>query len=108
LRLELLESSLGEVIDMSACGMRVSHKGKVTLAQTALDKGLPIELTLKALTGELKVRAKVIRIKKLGFRRHEIGLTFVDVTDKIAEALTKLVRISVDGRMIYDGKRAGG
>jgi len=108
LRLELLESSLGEVIDMSASGMRVEHKGKMTLPKAAIERNVPIELTLKALTGNLKVRAKVVRIKKLGFRRHEIGLTFVDVTEEIAEALTRLVRISVDGRMIYDGRRAGG
>ena len=83
---EMLVCTLGPVLDLSPGGMRV-------LSTRRRDGKL--ELTLWGGDLKLALRARVAWCHRLGFRRHEVGLTFLDVDETVAELLT---RISADHR----------
>jgi hypothetical protein len=78
---ELLMCDLGPVIDLSAGGMRVlSTRPRVGTLDVRLD-GAEVSLTL---------RAKVVWARRLGFRRHEIGLSFLEVDEDTARILSRI------------------
>lgn len=81
-----LECDLGPVLDLSAGGMRV-------LATRPVNGEIRVSLRGDHL--DLKIRCSVAWIRKLGFRRHEIGLTFLDVDGEVS---TILSRIATDHR----------
>ena len=83
---EQLVSSLGPVLDLSAGGMRVlSTRPLLGMRDVGLRGG----------DVSVKLSTKVAWSRRLGFRRHEIGLTFLDVDQ---ELVTVLSRISSDHR----------
>ncbi len=83
---EMLVCDLGPVLDLSPGGMRVlctrRHEGK-------------IGTTLWGGDLKLALGARVAWSRRLGFRRHEIGLTFLGVDEGVADLLS---RISADHR----------
>ena len=83
---EMLVCDLGPVLDLSPGGMRV--------LATRRREG-QLDLTLCGGDLKLALRAKVVWNRRLGFRRHEVGLTLLDVDETVAELLT---RISKDHR----------
>ncbi len=83
---EQLVSDLGPVLDLSAGGMRVlCTRPLLGMKDVGLRSG---DL-------RLNLRTKVAWSRRLGFRRHEIGLTFLDADEKLG---TMLSRISSDHR----------
>ena len=78
---ELLVSDLGPVLDLSPGGMRVlatrPHVGKLDVRIRAGD----VSLTL---------RSNVAWSRRLGFRRHELGLAFIDVDENAAGILATI------------------
>jgi hypothetical protein len=83
---EQLVCDLGPVLDLSAGGMRV------LCTRPLLGK---MDVGLRGSDFGVKLCTKVAWSRRLGFRRHEIGLTFLDVDEKVA---TMLSRISSDHR----------
>ena len=69
--------SLGQVLDISATGMRVVSRGKVHVSE---DEVLP--LTMHTPSGPIALSVQVIWIMKTGMLRHELGFRFVDITPK--------------------------
>lgn len=84
---ESLECNLGPVLDLSSGGMRVLCKRP---QQGSLEVCLRVSQYTMTLTGQ------VVWSKRLGFRRHEIGVQFVDVDDDTTQVLS---RISASYRM---------
>jgi len=84
---ESLECNLGPVLDLSTGGMRVlckrPHQGT-------------LEVRLRASQYSLALSGQVAWSKRLGFRRHEIGVQFVDLDDDTSHILS---RISASYRM---------
>ncbi len=84
---ESLECNLGPVLDLSTGGMRVlckrPHQG-------------PLEACLQASQYSMTLSGQVVWSKRLGFRRHEIGVQFVDLDDDTVRVLS---RISASYRM---------
>ena len=78
---ELLYCNLGPVLDLSAGGMRVLSTKPWSGCFDVELKGADVALT---------VRAKVAWAQRLGFRRHEIGLSFVDVDEEAAQILSRI------------------
>jgi hypothetical protein len=78
---EMLYCTLGPVLDMSAGGMRV-------LSTKPWSGSFDVEL--KGSDVALTVRVKVAWVHRLGFRRHEIGLSFVDVDDEVSTILSRI------------------
>src|SRR5688572_18131140 len=78
---ETLTSNVGEVLDISAGGMRVMT--------TAAPKG-STKVFIKGYTLPGLLLAQVAWSKKHGFRKREVGYRFVDVSAKMAQALTAI------------------
>lgn len=77
----------GDVVDLSATGIRVFRNGGMKWKV-----GDTITLTLKWHEDSVDVKAKVLRVRRLGFRRHDIGLLFEEVSEEVREAIAKLSR----------------
>lgn len=82
---ENVRCPLGEVIDLSRVGMRITSKGKPPLR-----KGQVGKIRLGGPDGSVDVQARVVRMKRIGLRRYEIGLEFVNVKPGVREALGAL------------------
>jgi len=87
LRQELLQSSLGPVLDLSIGGMRVhcnrAPKGRIDV--NLLDLEAPVTLI-----------ADVMWARRIRFRKYEVGLSFPHVPPDIAKQLT---RVSLNHRL---------
>ena len=66
---DALECNHGPVLDLSANGMR--FVGKKTMTGT-------VDLAIMGKGIDLKLKAKVVRCKKLGFRCYEVAVQFLD------------------------------
>ncbi len=75
----------GRVLDISSGGMRVLTRGKPRVSE---GKVFPTHLRTPA--GDLRVMCYTVWLKKIGFRRWELGVRFVDVTHDIRSALSVL------------------
>ncbi len=84
---ELLQSSVGPVLDLSMGGMRV-HCAKPPKGSVAVE--------LLDLEGPVTVNAEVMWVRKLGFRKYEVGLGFPHVPPDVAKQLT---RVSLNHRL---------
>ncbi|MCX5662468.1 MAG: PilZ domain-containing protein [Planctomycetota bacterium] len=91
IRCDMLTCGLGDVVDLSASGMRVT---RTSLGANTLGEILDVRLQAPGLT--MVVRAKVVHISKAGLLRRNLGLEFVDVTPEIARGLTEIVRVAMD------------
>ncbi len=85
---EQLGSSLGPVLDLSTGGMRVLATRPPPAEET---------LVVRLLSGTvcLDLACRVAWSRRLGFRRHEVGLTFCDLDGDVVRMLS---RISLDHR----------
>ncbi len=83
----MLNSSLGEVIDISAAGMRLAHRGVPRLAV-----GAAADVTLAFASTEVRLRARIVWMRRTGFRRHEIGVEFCQPDEKTRACLTEIAR----------------
>ena len=81
LRQEEVWCNLGQVKDLSSSGMRVIGKHVPKKPVITRIMGPAVEVTV---SGEVKWS------KRLGFRKHEMGVEFIEVTPELAEALTSL------------------
>ena len=95
LRTEGVNCSLGEVVDLSASGMRVLRKGR-----RSAEVGETVALTLDYEGFTLSVDARVVRLEKAGFRRHIYGLEFQQVNPDVQDQLTHLARIATYQRIL--------
>ncbi len=85
---ELLQSSLGPVLDLSMGGMRVRS--------ARVPKSDELQVELLDVEEPLTLPARVMWTRRLGFRKHEIGLRFRNIRPQLARQLT---RISLNHRL---------
>ena len=78
---ETVACNLGSVINLSAGGLKL-------LSHRRLNGILSLELwdTRRG----LKLRGKVVWCKRIGFRKHEVGVQFLDITPDIAGDLVAM------------------
>ncbi len=76
--------SFGEIMDLSASGMRVETAIRPPNANQV------IHVTVQTHEGPLAVAASVVWSRKTGFFKREIGLRFVDLLPGAAVALSRL------------------
>jgi PilZ domain len=74
-----LRCNRGEVMDLSAGGLRIRSSRRYS-------SKLPVQLWTP--TRRVTVPAQVRWVKRLGFRKYEIGLQFYDLTPEQANHLT--------------------
>lgn len=85
-----VRTRLGEVLDLSASGMRVSARGA-----RPPHYGTIMHLELKHPEGAVQVKSRVVWIKRIGFYRFEVGLEFEDVTPTTAAGLVIIARLAL-------------
>jgi hypothetical protein len=73
--------NLGVVLDLSAGGMRI--------LSTRPAEGEK-ELHIKSFEADATVRADVVWCKRLGFRRHELGLRFKELNKETQQTLASI------------------
>src|SRR3954466_5572368 len=70
----VIACSLGDVVDLSAGGIRLRGRGK-----TPVCGGQIIPPTLKPHESETVTKARVVHIRRVGLRTWEAGFAFVDL-----------------------------
>jgi len=90
---ESLSSNLGPVLDLSAGGARIlSHR----------DREGDQTVELFSNSGTFSLEGKVVWHRKLGFRKHEIGVEFTDVDEDAAQKLSDIARAHAVGCQWHD------
>ena len=79
------KKTYGKLLDLSASGMRIFRKGRVSEKQ-----GDILGLTLVWSDTEIPVKAHIKWIKKVGFRKHLIGIAFDSLSPSTATAIQQL------------------
>ncbi len=88
MRCNNVETTLGPVLDFSATGIRILSKREVKHEV----EGEPIEIGLLSAFEMVRVKVMVRWSRKLGWRRHEVGLEFVEVSDEVRTVLSEIAR----------------
>ena len=81
----VIACSLGDVVDLSAGGIRLRGRGK-----TPVCRGQIIPLTLKAHDSETVTKARVVHIRRVGLRTWEAGFAFVDLRPSLVNDIEHL------------------
>lgn len=84
---ESVSCDLGEVIDLSAGGMRLACKGRPPLAPGTIGR-----LRLRGADGAVTLTARAAWIRRCGFRKYEIGLQFLNMKPRVVAAVEALAR----------------
>lgn len=87
MRCDVAVQSIGEVVDLSGTGMRVRRGGLRTYRPGTL-----FHARLIHDDGDLLIACRVVRVKRLGFMRCELGIEFVDQS---AGSVAKLRQIAL-------------
>lgn len=85
--LQEIGCSLGRVLDLSASGMRVESATKPAVTQHQT-----FGMVLQAPSGPVNFVATVAWIRKVGWRKHQLGLHFVDPTPELRRSICELAR----------------
>jgi c-di-GMP-binding flagellar brake protein YcgR len=89
LRTEGTQSSMGQVVDISGGGMRVIRKGAIPVKE-----GERFRIDLQVDKEVLELDVQVRRITKLGRRKFEFGLEFINLSDENRGHLIRLARMA--------------
>lgn len=84
-----LESSFGQVLDISVSGIRVVCRH--------VPKDEQVEFQLNTTVDPITVTGKVVWTQRLGFRKHEIGLHFINASKELIELVHRCS--TLDGRV---------
>ncbi len=97
-----LSCHLGDVLDMSAGGMRISREGRPDV-----ERGTVLQIALKSSSQKVQVGARVVWVRRVSWKRWELGLQFVGVAPAVAEALVDLAKFGYVAPRSKRGATAG-
>src|SRR5262245_6752646 len=86
-RCQWTHCDLGEILDLSASGMRVRSRKKI-----AAEVGARISAIIEGMDGPFDVSGGVVWKKKVGLFKWEMGIEFVDLTPEANKALVLIAR----------------
>lgn len=89
-----LACSLGEILDLSASGMRVKA------GRQAPPDGTMMTVVVRTFDGDLTLACKVVWNRRSGVFGRELGITFLNVDRKTQAALTRVGRASAHNEVI--------
>ena len=82
-----IPSTLGEVLDISASGARILCTNKPFWVGHS-----GLSLTIFGVNGPITLRAKIVWSTKQGWRKHVLGLQFVELSPEMMHAITSIGR----------------
>lgn len=94
-RCELLHTNLGDVIDMSATGMRIQSRRRPVRPN--------VTLTIRTLDDKVRVRARIVRVVQQDKRSWELGVQFVNLSPELHERLNEIGRYAAIRRAVGPG-----
>lgn len=97
-RCDQTQCTLGDVLDLSASGVRVLIRGRVRLKK---DSVTPMLLEIGDAVAPVK--AKVVWISRAGWFRHTAGLQFVDLTPEQRARVAQIAQVASNNEYIRDG-----
>lgn len=92
--------TLGQVLDLSASGMRVR------CGRRAPEVGRTVELGIQGVDGPFLVKAKIVWVSRRGVLSSEMGLEFDQPTDNVKSQLNLLARQSIAGATLIKFRAA--
>ncbi|MCC6660002.1 MAG: PilZ domain-containing protein [Phycisphaerales bacterium] len=90
-----LTCSLGVIVNLSASGLSARASGR-----PMYHLGEPIVVTVNGLEGAFDLPARVVWIRKAGFLKHEVGITFLAVSDQAKRQLLAMGRCAASNETI--------
>lgn len=90
MRCQWTHCDLGDVLDISASGMRVTCKRKI-----AAEKGAHLAAIVEGLDGTFDVSGKIVWKKKIGWFKWEMGIEFDELQPAAKKGLALLARSSL-------------
>ena len=90
--------NLGRIENLSASGMRVRVRGRLHVAPLQT-----IPLTIHGPLGPFTLTGKIVWTQKLGFRRHDVGVQFVEIHGGARQQLNSLARFLMHAPTVYQG-----
>jgi len=94
-RVELTDTSLGRVLDLSPTGVRVARRWP-----TALRQGDRVSLVIRSVQGRLTVLAEVVWVRKAGLLGRQVGLRFEGLDDAQRHLLTHIGRSAASNESV--------
>ncbi|MBX3384383.1 MAG: PilZ domain-containing protein [Phycisphaeraceae bacterium] len=91
--------TLGDILDLSASGMRVGCFQKPPPAGEIFD------IVLHSCEGEIAISCGVVWVSRKGFFRYEAGLAFGELTPAIRQTLSRLARTVAQNETILPSLR---
>lgn len=92
IRCDAVKSSVGLVLDISATGVLI----KRTKAATAGSENNPVVIWIESPGGDrVFIKVRLVRSKRLGWRRHEAAYEFDGLSDEKRLQLNEIARCSV-------------
>ena len=91
IRCALLACSLGDVLDVSATGMRIRHSGRSMRRKTR-----PVMVKFPMVDPGMRMECRVVWVQRAGIFRQEIGLEFIDLPADLRSNLLNVVRVCSD------------
>lgn len=88
-RTELLSCGLGEIVDLSASGMRVLRR-----SARAPREGARVKIKMRCLDVKIRLRGTVVWVRTAGPGLHVVGLQFTRLTPELNEKLLQLVAVA--------------
>jgi|SRR5687767_7801115 len=93
---KVITCSLGEVVDLSAGGIRLRGKGKAPVC-----RGQIIPMSLHAHDSQVTIKARAVHIRRVGLRTWEAGFAFVDLRPQLAIDIDNLGKTGEIPRWTY-------
>jgi PilZ domain-containing protein len=93
LRCEETTCCVGPVVDLSASGMRVQRRGRPVLE---VGDELKVRVHVYGDDPAITLTARVVWIKRSGFRQHVYGMEFAGLSDEQKRQLSELARVVTD------------
>lgn len=94
-RCQDISCSLGEILDLSASGMRVKSAARIPRIGSAMT------VIIGALDGEETVPCTVQWIRRRGWLHREVGLKFGPLSAKVAKSLCDLARAAAYNETLW-------
>jgi len=99
---EMVKCSLGEVMDVSASGLRIRGRKVPKRYQKE-----PIRLRIGGATGKVSIMAKIVWSKRVGLRCYETGLELIEASDELRQSLRDIVYGSTGNTTFYSSVSCG-
>jgi hypothetical protein len=99
-RCQHVRCSLGDVVNLSASGLSARCRGRPAYAVNE-----PIVVTVEGLDGPFDLPSRVVWVRREGFRRFEVGVAFMAVSDAARRALSALGRAAASNEVLGPAAR---